>query len=108
MCTSAALIGPYELAVSACAAEIDEMMTKHASPVFSPLASRNGRAPSNALTAPSTSSRKFCSHDAGSPPCAMAPALENNILMLPNSCATLAIHDFSAAQDVGSIDMLDR
>jgi len=27
MCTSAALTGPYELAVSACAAETDEMMT---------------------------------------------------------------------------------
>ena len=71
--------------MSACAAEIDEMMTKAASPVFSPLASSNGRAASNAFTAPSTSSRKFCSHEAGSPPCAMAPALENSMSTLPSS-----------------------
>ena len=76
------------------------MMMKAASPVFSPLASSNGRAASNALTAPSTSSRKFCSHDAGSPPCAMAPALENSMSTLPSSCATPAIHDFSAAASV--------
>lgn len=102
MWISAALIGPYELAVSACAAEIDEMITKAASPRLAPPASRNGRAASNACTAPSTSSRKFCSQDEGSPPCAIAPALENSKSTPPSSFAAFSIQDFSAAPSVTS------
>ncbi|MGY4496521.1 hypothetical protein ACVWYH_000448 [Bradyrhizobium sp. GM24.11] len=77
-------------------------MTKAASPLFSPLASRNGRAASNACTAPSTSSRKFCSHDAGSWPCAMAPALANSRSMPPSSLAAPSTHAFSAAPSLTS------
>src|SRR3954452_19350163 len=100
MWISAALIGPYELVLSAIAAETEDMMTTLASPFLAPLASRNGNAASNALTAPSTSSRKFCSHDAGSPPCDIAPALQNSKSTLPSSLAAFAIHDFSAAPSV--------
>src|SRR5260370_37775715 len=73
MCTSAALIGPYELALSACAAETDAMMRKAPSPRCSPLASRNGLAGSHALTAPNTSDRQCGCHDAASPPRPIAP-----------------------------------
>ena len=53
---------------------------------------------------PSTSSRKFCSHEAGSPPWARAPALETSMWMPPSSSPAALIQALSASPSTMSTD----
>ena len=80
------------------------MITNDASPVASAEAFRNGLAASKALTMPSTSSRKFCSHDVGSAPCAIAPALETSMWIPPSSSPAALIQAFNAAPSMMSTE----
>ena len=90
--------------MSASAAETEAMITNDASPLAAAALSRKGLAASKALTMPSTSSLKFCSHEAGSAPWAMAPALETRMSMPPSSSAASPIQAFSTGPSMMSTD----